>query len=244
MKTKIFAHRGASGDRPENTKVAFKKAIEDKADGVEFDVHLTKDEEIVVIHDSKVDRVSNGKGYVNDLTLSEIKELNIDSEVFSNQKILTLQETLQIVKEFDLINIEIKSKKRSESYQAIENKVISEVNSMGLIDKVIISSFNHYSLKLIKEINKNIKTALLYSAGIYKPWIYGEIVGVDAIHPYYQAINKEIVKRCHANGIFVNPFGTNNEDQLLKLFRMKVDGVIVDYPKKVKKLKVENDGKC
>lgn len=97
-KTRIWAHRGASGYAPENTLEAFKLAIDEKADGIELDVQLTKDKELVVIHDEKIDRTSNGKGYVKDYTLEELKKFNFNygNEKYEEVKIPTLKEVYEL----------------------------------------------------------------------------------------------------------------------------------------------------
>ncbi|MGL4971324.1 MAG: glycerophosphodiester phosphodiesterase family protein, partial [Cetobacterium sp.] len=107
----ILAHRGASGTAPENTIAAFKKAIIDGCDGFEFDVQQTKDGKLVVFHDWTLERTSNGKGYVREHTLDELKELDAGSwfgEEFKGEKIPTLEETLDLIPDNMLINIELK----------------------------------------------------------------------------------------------------------------------------------------
>ena len=158
--TKIIAHRGASGCSPENTIPAFRKAIEIGSNGIELDVHLTKDDKIVVVHDFNIDRTSNGKGYVKDYTLNELKKFDFGSwygEKFASVSIPTLEEVLELVKYYNwngLINIEIKN--GPIFYPNIERKLIGIIRAYGLEENVIFSSFNHYSLKILKEIDPNI----------------------------------------------------------------------------------------
>ena len=109
----VFAHRGYSAKYPENTMAAFKAALKFNVDGIELDVHETKDGALVVIHDEKVNRTTNGKGYVKDYTLKQIKELDAGSwfnKNFKGEKIPTLKEVLQLVKPTGkIVNIELKS---------------------------------------------------------------------------------------------------------------------------------------
>ena len=235
MDNLILAHRGSSGKRPENTKAAFEKAVRNQADGVEFDVHLSKDGEIVVIHDEKVDRTTDGSGYIKDLKLAELKNFDAGDDEHPEQEILTLRETLEIVKNCELINIELKN--GVFPYPCLEEKVLKIVEDMKLKQQVIISSFNHYSLKKIKELDNDIKTGILYSCGLYEPWVYAQRVGVEAIHPYFLAVNKEIVAKCHYNNIMVNTYGANDKKDLTKLIDMKVDGIITDFPVRARKIK-------
>lgn len=229
MKTSILGHRGAMGERPENTEISFKKALADGADGVEFDVHLTADGIPVVIHDEKVDRTTGGSGSVRNMSLAEIKRLDAGNEEYRNQEILTLEETLNLVgEESKLINIELKQ--GPIFYQGLEEKVLTLVNNFGIMDKVVISSFNHYSIKSVKDSFSEAKCGLLYMAGIYQPWVYAESVGAEAIHPFVTSINQELVEECHNNNIQVNVFGVNTKDSISKLIKIGVDGIITDYP--------------
>ena len=112
MKTKIIGHRGGAAGFPENTLAAFKKAVELGADGVEFDVQLTKDGEVVVIHDELIDRTMSGSGLVKDHSLSQLRQLSAGeffSPDFKEQKIPTLAEVLEIVQDLEVINIELKN---------------------------------------------------------------------------------------------------------------------------------------
>src|SRR3712207_1905347 len=142
---KNFAHRGFSGKYPENTLLAFEKAIELGVDGIELDVHLSKDNEMVIIHDENVSRTTNGEGYIKDLTYEEISKLDA-SYIYTGQygfnKIPTLREYFELVKDKDVItNIELKT--NIFEYPGIEQKVWELIQEYHLESKVIISSFNH-----------------------------------------------------------------------------------------------------
>ena len=229
--TLVLAHRGSSKVAPENTESAFRKALEIGADGVEFDVHLTKDKKLVVIHDERVDRTTNDIGYVKDLTLKEIKKLDAGSYFspkFAGEKILTLEETFEIVKNFKLINIEIKN--NIIEYDGIEEIIIDKIRKNKLANKIICSSFNHYSIYRIKEIAPDIKTGLLYGSYIYQPWVYAKRLGVNAIHPYYYSISSDIVKLCHDNKIEVNVWTVDDEEIIVKMIQNHVDAIITNFP--------------
>jgi len=227
----ILGHRGASGAAPENTESAFKKAFQIGADGVELDVHLTKDKELVVIHDERVDRTTDGTGYVKDLTLREIKKLDAGSyfsSQFAGERILTLEEALELVRSFKLINIEIKN--MIIKYKDIERELLSTIQGMNLESKVICSSFNHYSIALIKQLSPDIKTGLLYFSTLYQPWVYAERIGADAIHPYYLNVSSNIIKECHRNKIKVNVWTVDDRDMIKKMIKNQVDMIITNYP--------------
>ena len=175
-----FAHRGFKGQYPENTMLAFRKAIEAGADGIELDVHLTKDNELVIIHDEKLDRTSDGSGLVKDKTLAELKKLNL-SKLYPDyqiQEIPTLAEYFDFAKDLDITsNIELKNS--IIDYQGIEKEVCKLINDFGIKDKIIISSFNHDSLVRVKEIDKNISCGVLESSRLYKPWEYVKELGME-----------------------------------------------------------------
>lgn len=150
--TKIFAHRGASGYKPENTMESFRLAYELGADGIEFDVHLTKDGVPVIIHDEKIDRTSSGTGYVKDFTFEELGAFDFCGEFKSEKKfaIPTLKMVLEFASGNDLIlNIELKTDVFT--YPGIEKNVLKLVYDLGLEKRVIISSFNPISVKMVRE---------------------------------------------------------------------------------------------
>lgn len=229
MSTLIIGHRGSMGERPENTASSFRKAISDGADGIEFDIHLTADGIPVVIHDEKVDRTTDGDGFVGSMTLAEIKELNAGNDEYPYEKILTLEEALAFtVDKCKIINIELKQ--GPVFYNELENKVLDIIRSNGIIEKVVISSFNHYAINTVKSKCPDIKCGLLYMAGLYNPWIYAKSVGVEIINPFIVSINKEIVSGCHENNIKVVVFGVNTREAIINMYVAGVDGIITDYP--------------
>jgi glycerophosphoryl diester phosphodiesterase len=233
----ILGHRGASGEAPENTRIAFKKAMQYGADGVELDVHLTRDKELVVIHDERVDRTTDCMGYVKDLTLSEIKKLDAGSYFsprFSRERILTLEETLEIIKECKVINIEIKN--NIIRYPNIEEKVINIIKEKKLEEKIICSSFNHYSVHTMKRLAPEIKTGVLYDSTLYQPWFYAKRLCADAIHPYYRSISIEIIESCHKNSIKVNVWTVDDKQMIKKMIKNQVDMIITNYPGKAFKI--------
>ena len=144
--TKVFAHRGASGYAPENTLQAFSLAQEQGADGIELDVQLTKDGEVVVIHDETIDRTSTGKGYVRDYTLEGIFW-----------------------------------------YPDIEEKTMKIVKEAGMEDRVIYSSFNHYSVQKVRNLDEKAETAYLYSDVMLDVEKYAQNTGVCGLHPAVSA---------------------------------------------------------
>ncbi|MBN2880195.1 MAG: glycerophosphodiester phosphodiesterase [Clostridia bacterium] len=239
MKTKkihkplIYAHRGASADAPENTMASFELAAQYEADGIELDVILTKDGEVVVIHDDDVDRTSNGKGTVEQMYYSDIKALDFGSwkgSEFKGEKIPLLTDVCRLVKDKNmLLNIEIKPTVRSSE---IEDKVISICKSMDLVDQVVISSFNHYCMRSIKKKFSKLETAILYQSGIMKAGRYARhTVKADGIHPHKYAVVAECVKSAALNGIKIRPWTVDSPAIFQKMAGIKyITGVITNRP--------------
>ena len=183
-KVKILAHRGASAYAPENTLEAFRLAMEQGADGIELDVQMTKDGELVVIHDETIDRVSNGNGAVRDYTLEELKQFSVSNhfEQYPDVKIPTLREVLELVKPGTMeINIELKT--GIYWYPQIEQKVLELVKEEGMEERIIYSSFNHYSVQKIRELSPEAETAYLIGDVMLDVADYTRNTGIKGLHP-------------------------------------------------------------
>ncbi|MCJ7689798.1 MAG: glycerophosphodiester phosphodiesterase [Clostridiaceae bacterium] len=233
-----YAHRGASAYFPENTMLSFEKALEMGCTGIETDVQMTRDGVLVLIHDEMVNRTTNGDGLVKDYTYSELNKLDAGSwmgEEFTGVKIPTVEELIYLVQDKNIIiNFEIKS--GVIIYEDIEQKLIELIYKHKIAHKVILSSFNHYSIAKCNKISKGISTGVLYMAGIYKPYDYAKTVGANAIHPYFLAISEEVIKQTKKHRIKVNVFTVNDEKYMKSFLEMKVDGIITDYPDKLHKI--------
>lgn len=238
--TKVFAHRGFSSITPENTSVAFQQALQAGADGIELDVHMTADGELVVIHDETVDRTSNGTGWVKNLTLSQLKELDLGSwfsPQFAGETIPTLAETLeQVVDSSLVINIELKN--NIVQYAGLEERLVKEVERFGMADRVILSSFNHYSLRHLHLYRPHIQLGALYQLGIFEPWVYAKHLGVQAIHPFYPAAPEMIIHECHKHGIQVRPYTVDDPKVMKVLLAAGVDAIITNVPDQLLHLKL------
>lgn len=227
-----FAHRGAAGQYPENTMLAFSKAIEFGATGIETDVQMTKDGQLVLIHDENVHRTTGVQGWVKDLTLAEIKELDAGSwysSDFQGERIPTLVELLELAKDRDIIlNLELKN--GVVIYPELEEKVIQVVRDYNMEQRIVISSFNHYSLAKCKQIAPEISTGILYMEGLYEPWNYAKTLGAHALHAYKYAVLPEWVAMAGQEGIVYHPFTVNEPQEMERLLEAGVAGIITDYP--------------
>lgn len=233
-----YAHRGASGYYPENTMLAFEKAVELGCDGIETDVQLTSDGVLVLFHDELLDRTTNGKGFIAEKSYVEIEKLDAGikrGKKFKGLKIPTLDELLDFAKYKNIIlNLELKN--GVIDYKNLENLVIKKVYDYGLEDRVIISSFNHYSLLRCRAIDSTIKLGALYECRIYEPGKYASNLGVNAVHPAFYTLNEETVREIKSNNICINTWTVNEEKYMKLLMKLGVDGIITNYPDKLKKL--------
>ncbi len=233
--TKNYAHRGFSGAYPENTMLAFRKAVEAGCDGIENDVHLTKDGELVIIHDERVDRTTNGTGFVADYTLAELKKLNaaVLFPEFGVQEIPTLKEYFDYVKDLPIMtNIELKT--GVDTYPGIEQKVYDMIMTYGLKEKIIISSFNHYSVLRMKAIDPEIICGFLEESWIINAGAYAAGQGVECWHPLFNTLTEENVAELRAHQLKINCWTVNDEADIRKMIDLDIDIVIGNYPDKVK----------
>ena len=229
---KIWAHRGASGYAPENTLEAFALAEKLGADGVELDVQYTKDRQIVVIHDERIDRVSDGQGYVAAYTLAQLRgfHFNRTHPEYTHAKIPTLREVLELLKPTGLtVNIELKS--GVIFYPGLEEDVLRLVRGLGMMDRVIYSSFNHVSIRKIRELDPDAKTGFLYCDGTMDMPEYAVKYGVDALHPAgYYLKYPGFVKDCKEKGVRLHVWTINDRAQMEQMRQLGVDAVITNYP--------------
>lgn len=255
-KTKIYGHRGASDYAPENSMEAFKLAYEMKACGIEFDVQLTKDNKIVVIHDETIDRTSNGKGNVSDFTLKELRsfdfncknrkyqksyqnlktnqetnsETNPETKIFENIKIPLLSEVLEQFKNKDfLFNIELKN--NIINYENLEEKTLSLIKEFDFLEKTIFSSFSHKSMCKMKEFAPSANIAFLYSTGIMDEISYLDKYNISIANPVSFLCNtKEKIDEFHMANKSVNVWTVNQGSLIREFCDFGIDGIITNRP--------------
>ncbi|MFD1851454.1 glycerophosphodiester phosphodiesterase [Oceanobacillus bengalensis] len=236
--TKIYGHRGCMGTYPENTLLGFNQAIQQGVDGLEFDVHMTKDGEIVVIHDERLERTTDGKGFIKDLTLEEIKQYSAGS-VFASfpnymaewdlERVPTLQEVLENTPPHIELNIELKT--YLVEYQGIEEKVLSIVKQNGRDRNVIYSSFHLPSLLRMKRFDPTVKIAWLLNQRILHPYDYMETFQMESLH----LSTKSVLANVHELKPLlqqIRVWTVNSDDEIKQLLDLHVQSIITDYPEK------------
>lgn len=233
-RVEIYAHRGCSGEYPENTMAAFEAACEIGADGIELDVQMTKDGEVVVIHDERIDRTTNGIGFVQDFRYKQLKLFDAGSwfhSRYSRETIPSLQDVLDLVKKKRpqmKVNIELKNDVFP--YEALEEKVLHCVHQSGMAESVILSSFQFKSMGKIRELDSSIQTALLFE-GIPSN-ILGEArkVRANALHSEASFAVSAAGKRTIEAGYPLRVFTVNQPEKLETLTSSGVSAIITDYP--------------
>jgi len=230
----IWAHRGASARQPENTIAAFAAAMVAGADGIELDVQLSSDGVPVVIHDEKVERTHKGTGWVAGHTVAQLQAL--PSLLKKNPdplttRIPTLAEVLDLLAAGDqLINIELKNSVKP--YKNLETKVLQMVAERKLAARVVLSSFNHYSLQRLREKGWTGELAAIHDGMLREPWRYFRELDVQALHPPRHVLMVPgYITRAHRAGFVVRVWTVNKASQRQRCERLGVDGIFTDVIK-------------
>lgn len=231
----IFAHRGSSGTHPENTIAAFLEAARLPIQGVEFDVHLTKDRELVVIHDEKINRTSNGKGFVKDLTLAQLRTFDFGSwfsDDFKGETIPTLRDVLEVFADTPHhLHIELKSDKFP--YPGMVEKTISLIEEMHLDIRVTLSSFDHGAIRTVNQLAPHLETAALFMEVLVDPLDYMQNIPADALHLFFPTAFRPSIQDVLKTGVTVRTFTVNKEKDAKALKDIGVSGIFTNFPEKM-----------
>jgi glycerophosphoryl diester phosphodiesterase len=222
-----MGHRGANGYEPENTLVSFQKAIEMGADGIELDVHLSSDGHLVVIHDETIDRTTNGKGTVNQLTLQELKSFRINDQY----EIPTLEEVFDLINKRCFINVELKNQDTAEQVVQLIERYISEKNWDHT--HFLVSSFDWNALQQVRLLNEDIRIGVLTETDLDLAISFARFMKAEALHPDFQLLTNEYTTKIQEKGILVFPWTVNEMEDIQKMKSFKVNGIITDFLDKV-----------
>jgi glycerophosphoryl diester phosphodiesterase len=230
----VTAHRGFSGQAPENTPAAFQAAIAAGADMIELDVHLTRDNEVVVIHDDTLERTTNGKGHVAEKTLAKLKGLDAGSwfnSRFAAERIPTLAEVLEIARNRILVNIELKKGKNFPyTMEELADRTLAVVEKAGMTDQVLFSSFDPAAVNRIKEKAPRLPIALIVDKPWEKPEDPGGGVRYTTLNCRTTVLDQENIRRAHTAGIRVHVWTVNTKEAMEKFIALGVDGIITNHP--------------
>jgi glycerophosphoryl diester phosphodiesterase len=234
MTVRTIAHRGASAYAPENTMSAFVLAHEMGATAIELDVELTADEQLVVIHDSRIDRTSNGTGRVADMTLAELREYDYSRTVPGSARgdgtrIPTLHEVLEFAAGRGMF-VNIETKDHSERALRVNDRVAEAVHTSGRVDNTLISSINHAAMAAMKVAHPEFRTAIAFIERFADLAGYASACGADVVHPYYAHVDEEFVRVARAAGLGINVWTVDDDSTADRMRALDIDGLMTNRP--------------
>ncbi len=225
-----IAHRGASGRYPENTLTAFGAAIAAGADMCELDVQLTRDDAIVVMHDEKLDRTTDGRGPVRAVTIAEIKALNIVSErgrAITGERVPTLDEVFALTRGRCALNIELKG-------TGVEAGVCRAMRDSGELETSIVSSFEWRALERVREIEPRMRIGLLAEEEPERMIAAAAALKAFAINPRFDLARPELCADAHRRGLQVYVWTVDDKPTMRSLIARGVDGIMSNYPERLR----------
>ena len=222
-----IAHRGAKGYEPENTFVSFQKALDMQVDGIELDVHLSADGEIIVIHDETIDRTTNGKGFVNALSLRELKAFRING----THEIPTLAAVFDLVNQNCFINIELKSYEVTEKVVSLLEKYVTKKG--WKYDRFLVSSFDWNALQQVAFLNDKIPIGVLTETDLDLALAFAKFIQAKSIHPHFHLLTHENTAEMQQKDLQVFPWTVNELEDIQKIKTFNVNGIITDFPNRI-----------
>lgn len=222
-----IGHRGAKGYEPENTFVSFQKALDMQVDGIELDVHLSADGKIIVIHDESIDRTTNGKGFVNALSLRELNAFRIDGKY----EIPTLKEVFDLVNQDCFINIELKSYEVTDKVVSLIEKYVAKKG--WKYDRFLVSSFDWNALQQVAFLNDKIPIGVLTETDLDLALAFAKFIQAKSIHPHFHLLTKENTAQMQEKGLQVFPWTINEVEDIQKIKTFNVNGIITDFPNRI-----------
>ena len=222
-----IGHRGAKGHEPENTLISFQKALDMQVDGIELDVHLSADGELIVIHDETIDRTTNGIGLVNTLSLRQLKKCRINN----HHEIPLLSEVFDLVNKNCFINIELKSYETAEKVVELIEDYVSEKN--WKYEQFLISSFDWNALQQVRFLNERIQIGVLTETDLDLALAFAKFMQAKSIHPHFHMLSEENVSKIQSKGLQVFPWTVNEREDVEKIKSYKVNGIITDFPNRI-----------
>ena len=235
----VFAHRGASAHAPENTLSAFELAVKQGAPAIEFDVKLSLDGQVMVIHDQSVDRTTDGSGRVRDLSLAALGKLDAGSWFagqYAHEKIPTLDQVFELFGKKVFMNVELTN--YASPFDRLVSKVVGLVEKHGLENYILFSSFFPHNLMKAAGLLPSVPRAQLILEGGAGRWqrIWGRLIDVQAEHPFSADVTSRSVSDAHLRGRRVHVWTVNNIEDMRRLKNLGVDGIFTDDPPKALKI--------
>ena len=229
-----IGHRGAAAECPENTLASFARALELGVMMIECDLQLTADGHVVIFHDWTLERTTNGSGVVCELPLAAIRGLDAGSwrdARFAGEPVPTLEETLDHVLPRAMLNLELKSRGSRADARALASAAVAAVRARSAFGQVIFSSFDGVCLEELRAVSSEARIGVLWDAPPFAAAFESATrLGAVALHPRAATVTPELVREAHARGLAVYVWTVNPVDEMVRLVRSGVDGVISDHP--------------
>ncbi len=229
----VVAHRGSSGTAPENTMASFRNAISDGARMIELDVQLTASNDVIVFHDDVLGRTTNGQGQVRTQSLADLQKLDAGSwfsEQFINERIPTLAEALDFLRDKSFVNIEIKPPKESDFRLRLE-KVMETVFAAKMETHTLFSSFHHRTLRELKERYPQLHTAAINVPGDKRmPSELSRETGCEGFVCSIHELTQKRVDDAHKHNLYIGVYTINRKDQFDKAYKMGVKALVTNFP--------------
>ena len=233
--TRVFGHRGAMGYAPENTMASFAKAVALGVDAIELDVHLTADDEVVVIHDHQLERTTNGRGAVRQHTLDQLRRLDAGAwfgTEFAGERVPTLDEVVDWARGRCVVDVEIKG--GPAPYPRIEERVVDILGRHRMLDQAIVISFDHPTVARVKALAPDLATGVLYMCRPVDPLQLARAAQANALFPDRWDCTKDDVELAHSADLSVHPWSTSEPAEIRALLAMGVDSITSNHPDRVR----------
>lgn len=224
----VIGHRGAKGHVAENTLASIKKAMDLGADGIEIDVFRCKTGEIVVFHDKKLDKLTDGKGLIENKSLMELKKLKV---LGTNEQIPTLNEVFEVIDNKTFLNIELKGSNTAKLSLEIVKEQLN--NNKIFPQNILFSSFNWKELEDLRKLDARIRIALVTGNDPLLAIDPALKLNAVAINPSHEKLNKKVINKIFKAGLKVYTWTVNDKDDIRKMKKLGVNGIITDFPEKI-----------
>ena len=225
----IIGHRGARGHIAENTLPSIQKALDLGVDGVEIDIFRCASGELVVFHDITLDALTDTQGYIEQFSLDSLRKVN----VLGGYQIPTLKEVLDLIDGKIFLNIELKGGQTALLTHKLLQDYFKKPESTWSPDKILISSFNWEELKQFYKVNSEIPIAILTEDDPLDAIPIGKQLKAVAINPDYKTLNQSLVQKLKQEGFAVYPWTVNESEVIEEMKKLRVDGIITDYPERI-----------
>jgi len=230
-----IAHRGASGSAPEHTRAAFVRALGLGVDMIELDVQLSRDEQLIVIHDHELERTTSGTGLVRHHTLAELRALDAGAwfaSGFAGERILTLDEVVELVAGRARLNVELKAP--APDWPILVPRLLAVLGAGGLSASAVVSCFDPEALVAVRALNAGVRLGLLWQhQDVTEAWRWAQELQAVSIHPFWMLVSPDLVAAAHARRLQVLVWTVNDPSTMRALVTKGVDGIMSDFPERL-----------